>query len=349
MKKINMIGFILLIFVLAFSNGTNVVFAESNSIPFTVEPILPDNQDKDTKSYISVSSASNTLVQQLQFKLTNVSNETKEIKISIVDAYTSPNGVIQYVNEPSENSEIVNEQYKLSNYLTYERDVISIAKDETKVIATELDVDGLEGSLLGGVSFSVMEEGDEIVESDSTFLINNEINMIIGVLVNFATEQDAVFIMDSPYLDPMPAYYAIRIPLTLDAPILQQDVQLTYEVRYNNETLFENEKNFDFAPYTKTNISLPFEHNEIVPNEEYTVVGALMYENKQGDRITEPFEETFIYEKENDVNTAMNTLSAPIEKGSFPKWPLLLFVIPFVVILYILRKKRKAIDPSEVP
>lgn len=346
LQKIKTLGCFLFILVLILGFETNATFAESNRIPFSVEPILPDNQDKETKSYISVSPKGNSLSQEFQFQIANLSNERQEIKINIVDAYSSPNGVIQYVNEASENSEIIHEEYKLSSHLKTENDVITLEKNETKIISTKLDVESLEGVLLGGVSFSAVQKGEEIEESDSTFQINNEINMVIGVLVNFDTEKDATFMIESPFLDPMPTYYAIRLPITLEAPVLQQDVIISYNVLYKNKTIFENEKNFNFAPYTKTNISIPFEHNEIVPNEKYTIKGELIYQNRHGDEVIERFEETFIYEKENGVGNVTGLLSPPDEKGSFPTWSLLLLIVPLAIILYVIRKKKK-VEPSE--
>lgn len=347
MRKINIISIIIVMMVLLLSFGTSKIFVQANSIPFSVEPILPDNQDKETKSYISVSPKGKSLSQEFQFQLTNLSNETKEIKINIVDAYSSPNGVIQYVNEASENSEIVNEQYKLSNYLTADNDIVTINSGETKIISTKIDVDHLEGVLLGGVSFTVVEEGEEIIQSENTFQINNEINMVIGVLVNFETTEDATFIIDEPFIDPMPAYYAIRLPITLEAPVLQQDVLIKYEVKHKDVTLFTNEKNLNFAPFTKTNVSIPYEHNEIARNESYTIIGELIYQNSQGDKISDSFEKTFQYEKEKETNNEIGSFSPPIEKGSFPSWLFILFVIPLVIIPIIIRKKKKLIKSTE--
>src|SRR5690606_24247609 len=159
-------------------------------------------------------------------------------EISIVDAYTSPSGVIQYVNESSENSEIVNEHYKISRYIESENDTVTLNQGESKTVSIQLDVEQMEGVLLGGVNFSAVEKGEEVKEADSTFQINNQINMVIGVMASFETDKETSFIIGEPTIDPMPSYYAIRLPITIDAPVLQQNVLIQYEVLHEDKQIF---------------------------------------------------------------------------------------------------------------
>ncbi len=350
LKIIRKISFFFLIFIFIINIEANNIFADSNGLPFSVEPVLPKNQDEDVRSYISVSSTEKSFNQQVEFKLTNQSDQEQNIKINIVDAYTSPNGVIQYVQEESENSKIINDKYKLSHYLESNNDIITLKKGETRMISTSLNVDSLEGVLLGGVSFSAIEEAQEQKEEgNSTFQINNEINMVIGVMASFDTDKDAEFIIGEPFIDPMPAYFAIRLPVTLDAPVLQQNVSIDYQVMHQNKQLFGNQKEFNFAPYTKTNVSIPYEHDEIKENENYIIKGELTYRNQHGNEFVKEFEETFIYEKDKNVSTVMNTLKAPIEKGGSPLWMTLLLIVPIALIIawMIHKKKKKNIETSD--
>lgn len=344
-------GLFLLTFIIVISVGTSDVYANSNGLPFSVEPILPENQKADVDSYISVSSTENSLRQDVEFKISNQSNQEQEIKVTVVDAYTSPNGVIQYVQEELENSKITNENYKLSNYLEVQNDTITLSKDESKIISIPLRVNNLEGVLLGGVSFRAVEEGQEQEEGDSTFQINNEINMVVGVMATFDTDKDAAFLIDEPILDPMPSYFAIRLPITLDAPVLIQDAVINYKVTHHDEQLFENQKKVHFAPYTKTNIAIPFEHDEIIENGSYTIKGELIYQDQHANEIIKEFDKTFEYVKEDNENSVVGTLNVPTELNAnvVPVWIIMVAIlIPVIILLSFIYWKRKNKLKSEV-
>lgn len=342
LKNINKVCFFLLTLIFVVSVGTSNVFANSNGVPFSVEPILPENQNEDVGSYISVSTKEKSFGQEFEFIITNQSNQNQDIKVTVVDAYTSPNGVIQYVKEESENSKIIDDKYKLSNYLEIENDIITLSEDESKIISMPLSANNLEGVLLGGVSFSAIEKGQEQEEGNSTFQINNEINMVIGVMVEFETDQDASFIIDEPIIDPMPSYYAIRLPITLDAPVLIQNAVINYKVMHHDEQLFENQKEFSFAPYTKTNAAIPFEHNEIVENESYIIKGELVYKDQDENEVIKEFDRTFEYVKERSENSVIDTLNVPSEVNSIPFWTIILALfIPLTFLLLFIYWKRK--------
>lgn len=349
MKRIKQtrVFFLMLIIFMLSAIHTNIVSADSNGLPFSVEPILPENQNTDVGSYISISPENNSISQNFKFKLSNQSNSEQKIKVTIVDAYTSPNGVIQYVEQETDNSMITNEDYKLSNHLKTKSDIITLKKDETKTIETSLNVDDMEGTLLGGVSFSVMEEGDEQKEDETSFQINNEINMIIGVLLDFETDKDIDFLIDNPFLDPMPSYYAIRLPITLDAPVLNQDVTINYQVLLNDEELFRNEKEMKFAPYTQTNVSIPYELDEIKNNKDYVLKGELIYTDKDGNKQGKAFEQTFDYVSESKTSPFVNLFNKPMVQNETSIGSKVL-IFSFVVLILIgtttwyIRRRKKA-------
>lgn len=322
-------------------DNSKLVFADSNGLPFMVEPVLPKNQDEDVSSYISLVPEDGVVKQNVEFKITNESEVDQEIKINVVDAYTSPNGVIQYVEKESDNSVIANEAYKLSNYLKVDENNITLKAGETRIVSGFLNANDLEGVLLGGVSFSAIEEGETEQKDNSSFKINNEINMVIGVMINFDTTQEANFIIEDPFLDPMPSYFAIRLPISLDSPLLVKDSEVKYQVKNKGEKLFSGQKEFSFAPFTKVNMSIPFEHEEIKNNETYEVIGEIIYKDKEGNEIKKDFEGSFKYRKEKEVNENTSLLKAPVEKSNFPMWGVLVVIIPMVVIVFLVYRNRK--------
>lgn len=280
-----------------FISFTMPIYTNANGIPFNIHPILPKNQDSDVTSYISIQ-ADSALNQELEFVVKNYQDSEQMIEINVVNAYTSPNGVVQYTNKELENSDITDEAYKMTNYLTLEGDnQITLKANEEKRIKTKLAVDKLEGILLGGVSFKTVKEGDVLKGENASFQIDNEINMVVGVKIDFGTNKEIAISIDEPFVDPMPAYYAIRLPVSLDAPLLKK-LMLDYEVLQDNELLFEGNGEFDFAPMTKSELILAWEHDKIVENKPYVLKGVFKYKGIDKVEKTLEFEKEFIFKNE---------------------------------------------------
>lgn len=302
--------------------------SDASGIPFDIKPILPSNQDPDVTSYISINAeSSKNINQELEFVLKNHKDVEQTVEINVVDAYTSPNGVVQYVEEKMDNTEIIDDRYKMTNYLKLDgENKIVLKPNEEKTIKTKLDVGGLEGVLLGGVTFKTVEEGEIIEQDKSTFQIDNEIKMVIGVKVDFGTERNVEIEIGEPFVDPMPAYYAVRLPVTLNAPLLKK-LDLDYQIIKDGETLFEGEGEYDFAPMTKTELSLAWEHEKIEEKTPYVLKGTLSYKDVDGEEKTLDFEKEFVFEGD-EQDGSLKTLTVPIIEKDVS-------ILPFVLILVI--------------
>lgn len=303
--------------------------SDASGIPFDVKPVLPSNQDPDVTSYISINAESESVKQELEFVLKNHKDVEQTVEINVVDAYTSPNGVVQYVEEEMDNTEIIDDRYKMTNYLKLDgENKIVLKPNEEKTIKTKLDVGGLEGVLLGGVTFKTVEEGEIIEQDKSTFQIDNEIKMVIGVKVDFGTERNVEIEIGEPFVDPMPAYYAVRLPVTLNAPLLKK-LDLDYQIIKDGETLFEGEGEYDFAPMTKTELSLAWEHEKIEEKTPYVLKGTLSYKDVDGEEKTLDFEKEFVFEGD-EQDGSLKTLTVPIIEKDVS---ILLFVLILVLVL----------------
>lgn len=301
--------------------------SNASGISFDVKPVLPSNQDPDVTSYISINAESESVNQELEFVLKNHKDVEQTVEINVVDAYTSPNGVVQYVEEEMDNTEIIDDRYKMTNYLKLDgENKIVLKPNEEKTIKTKLDVGGLEGVLLGGVTFKTVEEGEIIEQDKSTFRIDNEIKMVIGVKVDFGTERNVEIEIGEPFVDPMPAYYAVRLPVTLNAPLLKK-LDLDYQIIKDGETLFEGEGEYDFAPMTKTELSLAWEHEKIEEKTPYVLKGTLSYKDVDGEEKTLDFEKEFVFEGD-EQDGSLKTLTVPIVEKDVS-------ILPFVLILVI--------------
>lgn len=301
--------------------------SNASGISFDVKPVLPSNQDPDVTSYISINAESESVKQELEFVLKNHKDVEQTVEINVVDAYTSPNGVVQYVEKEMDNTEIIDDRYKMTNYLKLDgENKIVLKPNEEKTIKTKLDVGGLEGVLLGGVTFKTVEEGEVIEQDKSTFQIDNEIKMVIGVKVDFGTERNVEIEIGEPFVDPMPAYYAVRLPVTLNAPLLKK-LDLDYQIIKDGETLFEGEGEYDFAPMTKTELSLAWEHEKIEEKTPYVLKGTLSYKDVDGEEKTLDFEKEFVFEGD-EQDGSLKTLTVPIIEKDVS-------ILPFVLILVI--------------
>lgn len=348
MKGIKRVATIVILILVVSLIGQGDVSAEDNGMPFTVEPVLTENQDKNVQSYISEKVKGNDYKQEYRFNVTNSSKEEQDIAVTVVDAYTSPNGVIQYVEEESDNSKITDKEYKMTEYLTADEDIITLQAGESKVVGFKLDAGDVEGTLLGGVSFITLEDGEEIEEEGSSFQINNEINMVVGVMIEFDTSDKVDFEIKAPYVDPMPSYYAVRLPIELKSPLLVKDTELTYDVSFKGEDLFGGIEKISFAPKTETNFSLPFDYEEIEENEVYVIKGTLKYKDRDDNEQTLDFEEEFEYVKNDTVtNKVTERLKAPVVGTGIALYWYLLGVLGVILGVY-LYKRRKDKEETEI-
>jgi len=150
----------------------------------------------------------------------------------------------------------------------------------------------------------------------------------------------------------MASYYAIRLPVTLDSPLLLKNVDINYEVEYKGEKLFFSKEKIDFAPMTETNFSIPFQAKEIKQNKPYTLKGEFTYIDTNGKKQVEKFEQDFVYKtNENQMdNIVSNLLNVPEEKAEFSYLYLLLllFIILLLIFFFIFwRRKKKEEDEKK--
>lgn len=194
----------LMLTLMIFSIYTIPSHASNEGLPYLIEPVLPENQDKNIDHYISVSPNSNFLKQELEFLVTNKTKKKQKINIKIFNAYTSPNGVIQYAPEGSQDSLIIDKKYEMQQYIRAPQSV-ELEGGESKIVRLKLDMTDIEGTILGAVAFQGDANTQTSKSKDITFEIKNKINSIYGIAINFPTEQDYEFKIGDPFLDPMPS------------------------------------------------------------------------------------------------------------------------------------------------
>lgn len=307
--------------------------AHAEDLPFDVIPILPENQVKDIDNYIYIdNSDSKSIDQNLEFSIINVSSEGQKVYVESVNAYTSPNGGVQYTDKESENSIISDKDYILNNHLKY-AETIDLKANETKTISVPMHIQNLSGTLLGGLRFSTVDEAEsKKIEKGTSINIENKINMIIGVMVDFEKdpEQKAEFSIGDSYIDSMPSYFSVRLPMELKTANLQSNTELDYNVKdKDGKSIFSGKKSLNFAPMTRVNVSIPFESDEIEDGAEYEVSGSF----KDSDGNVQEFGSKFVYvmDKESSTTVKPTNLKTPVVK----KDQSMLFLVIIVVVVAV--------------
>lgn len=337
------LGFLLILSVLLATDHAN---ATTGGIPFSVEPVLPPNQDENIDNYISITTKDNSLKQELEFKLSNTTNEKQIINIEILNAYTSSSGVIQYKTDGTNDNKIINEKYEIKQYIEAPNKV-ELQGGESKIVRLKLDSNNMKGTLLGAVGFETEGNPKKSAADGISFEIKNEIKTVFGIAVNFPGDKVYDVQFGESYFETMPSYYVVRLPVTLNSPNLLKDVDINYDVEFQGEKIFFSKQKINFAPMTTTNFALPFEYKEIEQNKSYTLKGKVSYVDQNGERQVEEFEQDLIYKNEKDQssNSFITELKQPIEKGgSFFYWVslgvLISLIVSFILILFYRKKKK---------
>lgn len=306
-----------------------------------VIPVFPENQDPKIKNYISINTNEKHFKQNIEFIITNRSKKQVTIQIEKLNAINSSQKGIQYTTETEENgSRLLDERYALAKYIKIDKQ-ITLKGKERKKIQAEIDIPKLDGTILGAIGFKTLHNTQEI--NDGQLQIRNELNRVIGVQINLvknAVNDNPVFVVHKPYIEPMPAYYVIRLPIGLQSSLLLKDVLLKYKVFDSKGSLLfgsKDEQPFNFAPNTYTPFILPWQHDKLKENEKYVLKGELQYAK---DKFT--FEKTFKFETAN-VMTETNNIGRPdiIQDYSFYIWLVVLLIFVGGVAIYYLRRRKK--------
>ncbi|GAF66450.1 hypothetical protein BTS2_3351 [Bacillus sp. TS-2] len=346
MKKIIFLTMILL-FTGIFSLQ---VSAANNELGFTVTRILPENQDINFEYnpgiWSSVSPNSNSLNQEFEFKVKNITDEKIEVNVQALNALTSPQGGIEYTESTeSRNSQLIERSYSFSDYVDLD-ETIDLEPNEEKVIKVNVNVKGLEGTLLGGIGFS--PASTQNFESEEMFKAKNIPRAVLGIQINLkGYDTSPKLIFDNPYVDENPSYFIVRLPITLDDPYLLKGGQLTYQVETElGEVLFEtNEQGIDLAPKTKTNYEVAWSHSEIKEGETYIIKGFIDYQGELSE-----FEKEFVYTKNQSdfYESTVTDLTTPDVKSSSFIWWLIATSFILLTLFFILWKKRLyALDTNQ--
>lgn len=343
---------IIAVMLLTLSTG---VFANAGQQPYTVEPILPANQDPLIKNYISITT-DKAIKEDLKFLVRNKTNEEIIVKVRGFDTLTSSYGVLQYKKYDNEKdlSLLTDKDYYFSQYVQEEQE-ITLGPTETKEVTVSVDVPKVQGHILGGIAFTSIIPGEVQKEENVQFKINNEMNTIIAFMGKFDEKSTNTLTYKKPWIQSMPSYYSIFLPTVHDTAKLTQKTKLEYAV-YNKEgeVLFESkdQTTLDFAPKSETVLNFKWASAEIKVKEPYRLKGKIVVNEK------EEFPFDFPIELEDDSYTSVESIKENIDTvivEDNSKWIYIaigggVFLLLLLFFLLALRKKKYVLlsDTNEI-
>lgn len=251
----------------------NTTSHQPTQIGLLVEPVYPKNQDKGVQGYISLTNL-NKIQQDLYFKLKNASDKPITATASIVNGILSPNRTIQYVDVTRlEYSELHRSDFALTKYATLDQTQISLKAGETKKIKVKTNISNFKGTVLGGVSFSELENTKP--PSNGFVGVISKKTLIYGVQLNIGKEKAVKITVGKPYVKQLTKKnFVLRVPIKFDTNRLIKGMKFIYNVK-NSEgrIIFKNDKysTFNVSPKTTVEFNVLWGGKELSLDEDYTV------------------------------------------------------------------------------
>ncbi|HEO8419712.1 TPA: DUF916 domain-containing protein [Yersinia enterocolitica] len=338
--KVFRILFLILIFGMASPLVSIYVKAEEASVPLTIEPIYPENQNPQTKGYFDLS-VNSSEAQTLQVRITN--NEDKEVTISIkpANAYTNPNGGMLYEDElDSTDTVLLEDAVRLAEFIKVE-ETVKVPPSTSVEVPIELTVPELDGQhILGGILFTMQgeetETQQEAEEGTANFILKTETVYAIALQLNIPNEVpdnfqfgEAGFIGETGF---------VFMEMSNDAKKIQEKIAGTYSVsdKDGNE-LFKGEYGpFKMAP--KTKIRYPIQWNdETLEDGDYTLNIKGKVDGKEVST-AKPF--TINNKDVTEYVEKTQATQVKVDNG-IPIWVWIIGAVLFGLVMFLIGKRRK--------
>lgn len=309
------------------------VSVNANEAGHSIQPIYSSNQVESIKGYHAVK-ANGSLNQSFKFELRNDTKKTLEFDVELLNAYTSPAGVIQYDEDTDGQSVITNKKYEFNQYVEGPERV-SITPGEKKIVEYKVTTGELNGELLGAIAFVPVEPD---TNSTGNIVIKDKTRIVFGVMGMFDRNAKELFTTEKPYVSAMPSYFNLRFPIENKTPLVIDPVKITYKVEDKKGNLvFEGEQKAKFAPYTKVHFDIPFDSDVIKTLDDYVITGALEYKGQQDELV--PFEYNFTYKGKDSIqhlDDVDNQLNRPRETMGMKMWGIIFLMFSLLLLLLLL-------------
>lgn len=281
---------------------------------YSIKPVLPKNQNPSINNYFSVKSDVD-LKEKYSVEIMNEGDKELTLYVESLNAFTSPNGLIQYSSDSTYDNDsfIQDNKYKFTDYVKIV-DVLTIKPNSLSKFTFDVNIPKIDGSVLGAISFRTALEGGATSDDKVSITINNAINNIIAFNVDFGNGK-----FDTVEFGDAELYHSgfdthIKLPIRAMSNTLVENAYIEYKViNEDGDLVFENPdklrshivSNADF------DIHLPWLANTVRKNNNYELIGTLEV-NYNGEIRKFPFSKKFEF-KQTENKTLLSSFAGGVE------------------------------------
>lgn len=253
------------------------IYAKDNdklNIPFTISPVLPDNQKIGVLGYFDLQVQPGSK-QVIHVKIRNDSGRILKMNITPANALTAVNGGIQYTaDEGSAVSGFLDREYAYMGGISVQTKV-TLAEGAIIEIPVTLTVPNKEsGTFLGGLLFTEDGEGTsgQVNQNNdgANFTLKNRVAVGMAIQLDLPHAVQPEFSFGDVGMQTIPSGSQMYINMQDKSPAIVRGVKGSFEVSNASGTVMKGSFGpFNMAP--ETEIKYPvFWQNNLVPGK-YTV------------------------------------------------------------------------------
>lgn len=320
-------------------NSITVEASQTNSLDYSVSPVMPENQRDETQAYFDLLMEPGG-EQALQVEVTNHAEEDKTINVSIATASTDSGGIGVYGVRPNVDADDTL-LYKMEDLVSTEGRIIIPAgetyKVDLKVLIPSVSFDGV---LAGGINFQeVVDEETGEADTDTGVMIVNEYAYVIALLLRVnETEVQPDLQLNKVYAAQSNWKNVISANIQNFQPAYVTDMRTVAKVRRQGEevVLYElSQEQMGMAPNSNFDYMIPLNGESFVAGN-YLL--ALEVESSEG---SWSFEREFVITPEEAK--AFNETDVSIERSNL--WMYIaagggILLAVLLIFLLVLHKKR---------
>lgn len=347
--KVYKIGICFILFFSYFISLPQVTQAKG-MFNFTVEPILPKNQDLSTKGYFKLQSTPNS-TQTIQLKVTNITNSTQELDVSGVNALTTKNGGIDYtVETKTEYTSFLDESFAIKDWLQSDNKLI-LKPNQSALFPVTIKIPNVsKGTYLGAIMFSPKVEKKDLkvgTKEGAYFQMYNQYGYAIAIQLDFGKKdktQDIQIGETQTIFSPSGVQLLVELSNPNAEIIKKRDFQYIVTDEHNKEMFRGSEEELKLAPMTKINYPI-FWKNKL--KEGKYKVSILLKD--EGGKNTSKFDTKQIKVEQKNINQYVSHKGndkneVVLEKTVIPLWVWIsfgIFAFIFIFMIVVIKKIKE--------
>lgn len=243
----------------------------TNNVGYTVRPVLPSNQMSKQISYFDLRVKPGQ-TQKLQILVANTSNQSQKFRISVNQAVTNDNGVIDYSQlKPKRDSSLKVGIADVFSQDSAQTVTVSANTQKRVTVSYTMPSKKVRGIILGGIYVAQVQPNSE--QASGRIMIKNAFAYAIGVSLQEGATVKPDLKLNQVVATQINARNFITANLQNFQPGLLQKLAVTARVTQagSNQTLLsQRQKQLGMAPNSNFNFGIPW-GNESLKAGNYTL------------------------------------------------------------------------------